>query len=238
MNEYTDEELARAKKHGEVIKGVAFDWWLVNSNGAGFALFREPHHTNADIEAAKAALRADRDVVGGIQVRNSVVESNRVKIALMAKHSKLPMNSHNVLMWNELDVKWHKFDHVAVDDVTKAPSEEMIHVAYRSPDGVKYSTFLPASVLSGGDDSISNTVRTNGPTGKDSGAEWERLYDTLNKVAHGMGSKLQPHELPSPLHIHVTAVMGSGHLGRMRDMVEHLCSPPPFGAGVIGIQGV
>lgn len=66
---YSPEDLACAKRHGDVVKGVAFDWWLVNANGAGFALLREPHHTAADIAAAKAELQRNRDVVGRIKER-------------------------------------------------------------------------------------------------------------------------------------------------------------------------
>lgn len=61
---YTQAEVDRFRKYGDVTpNAVAFDWWLVNINGAGFALVREPHHTDADIDAAKAYLRRERDVV-------------------------------------------------------------------------------------------------------------------------------------------------------------------------------
>jgi hypothetical protein len=66
---FTPEELAAARHCHDVALGVAFDWWLVSAAGAGFALFREPHHTDADIFAAKAHLMRDRDVVGRIHVR-------------------------------------------------------------------------------------------------------------------------------------------------------------------------
>ena len=64
MDTYTQDQIARFRKFGDVTKnGVVFDWWLVNSNGAGFCLIREPHHTDEDIERAKHHIRNDRDVV-------------------------------------------------------------------------------------------------------------------------------------------------------------------------------
>lgn len=42
---------------------VVFDTWLEGPQGAGFELFREKHHTDEDIEAAKRRLKRDRDVV-------------------------------------------------------------------------------------------------------------------------------------------------------------------------------
>lgn len=69
MATFTNYELQKAVKHGDVTKnGVAFDWWLASSAGAGFCLFRESHHTDADIELAKHQLKCDRDVVGPIRV--------------------------------------------------------------------------------------------------------------------------------------------------------------------------
>jgi hypothetical protein len=44
--------------------GIVFDWGLAGPGGAWFYLIREPQHTDADIKAAKAHLRATRDVVG------------------------------------------------------------------------------------------------------------------------------------------------------------------------------
>lgn len=65
MDTYTQDELNVFRKHRQVTpNGIAFDWWLVNCNGAGFALVREAHHTDADIEAAKSYLRREHDVVG------------------------------------------------------------------------------------------------------------------------------------------------------------------------------
>lgn len=71
MKTYTPEELSRAKRHEEAApltalgtpRAVYFDWWLAGPNGAGFMLFREPHHTAADIDAARRYLLAERDVV-------------------------------------------------------------------------------------------------------------------------------------------------------------------------------
>jgi hypothetical protein len=64
MKTFTDADLVKAKRYGLTTpNGVAYDWWLASSAGAGFALYREPHHTDEDIEAAKAYLRAERDVV-------------------------------------------------------------------------------------------------------------------------------------------------------------------------------
>lgn len=64
MSTYTAAELAKAHRLREVTpNGIAFDWWLVNSQGAGFALFRAPQHTDADIAAAKSYLRRERDVL-------------------------------------------------------------------------------------------------------------------------------------------------------------------------------
>lgn len=67
-NTYTPDELNQAYKHHDVVKGVAFLWWLVNINGAGFALLREPHHSDEEIQAAKDELHRNRDVVGKIKV--------------------------------------------------------------------------------------------------------------------------------------------------------------------------
>lgn len=69
MTTYTAADLAKARKHGDVTRnGVAFDWWLANMNGAGFCLYREPHHTDADIKLAEHHIRNDRDVVGRIRI--------------------------------------------------------------------------------------------------------------------------------------------------------------------------
>lgn len=66
---YTPQELEACRRHGDVTpNGVAFDWWLVSSDGAGFALLQEPRHTPEDIGLAKRQLRDDRDVVT-LQVR-------------------------------------------------------------------------------------------------------------------------------------------------------------------------
>lgn len=73
---YSREELERFRKYGDVTpNGVVFDWWLVSSAGAGFALIREPHHTDGDIESAKSYLRRERDVV---QLRVARLEDTQV----------------------------------------------------------------------------------------------------------------------------------------------------------------
>lgn len=57
-------EYAWSKRDGDFTSnGVVFRWWLAGPGGAGFKLFREPSHTDADIEHAKTELRARRDVV-------------------------------------------------------------------------------------------------------------------------------------------------------------------------------
>ena len=66
---YAPELLAAARRIGDVTpNGVAFDWWLVSAEGAGFALLREAQHSDDDIERARRHLLADRDVVGRIRV--------------------------------------------------------------------------------------------------------------------------------------------------------------------------
>jgi hypothetical protein len=60
------ERLAKARRYHDVTSGsapVCFEWGLQNVDGAWFLLLREPHHTDADIEAAKRYLRNNRDVV-------------------------------------------------------------------------------------------------------------------------------------------------------------------------------
>lgn len=69
MEQEMRERVQRCAKIGDVTRnGVVFDWWLASSAGAGFELFREPRHSDADIEEAKRHLHADRDVVGRIRV--------------------------------------------------------------------------------------------------------------------------------------------------------------------------
>ncbi len=60
---YSQEELERARRYGDVAEGVVFTYDL-NPKGADFILFKEPHLSDADIERAKARLRNDRDVTG------------------------------------------------------------------------------------------------------------------------------------------------------------------------------
>jgi hypothetical protein len=62
-------EMELCRRHGDVTdNGVAFNWGLETAAGAWFRLFREAHHTDADIAEAKRQLRRDRDVVGAIRV--------------------------------------------------------------------------------------------------------------------------------------------------------------------------
>jgi hypothetical protein len=61
--------MEQAKKRMDTSNGVAFDWGLAGPGGAWFVLFREAHHTDADIEGAKIQLHRDRDVVS-IRVRS------------------------------------------------------------------------------------------------------------------------------------------------------------------------
>lgn len=68
MPKYTKADADKARAFGDVAEGVAYDWWLVNADGAGFCLLREPHHTDEDILRALAKVRRDRDVVGRIGV--------------------------------------------------------------------------------------------------------------------------------------------------------------------------
>lgn len=64
MTTYTTTERDRCANAGDVTpNGVVFDWELVNINGAGFTLIREPHHTDDHIRIAEEYLRRERDVV-------------------------------------------------------------------------------------------------------------------------------------------------------------------------------
>ena len=47
---------------------VVYDYDLVSCAGAAFTLYREPRHSDSDIEAATAFIKMDRDVVGRIKV--------------------------------------------------------------------------------------------------------------------------------------------------------------------------
>lgn len=47
----------------ETENGVAYNWGLAGPGGAWFVLFREPHHTDKDMEDAKHYLKQERDVV-------------------------------------------------------------------------------------------------------------------------------------------------------------------------------
>ena len=66
---YSSDEVNRFRKYHQVTKnGVAFDWWLVNCDGSGYCLIREPHHTDADIDEAMRFIKSERDVVGKIKI--------------------------------------------------------------------------------------------------------------------------------------------------------------------------
>jgi hypothetical protein len=63
MSEYTQKDADRFRKFGDEAEGVAFDWCLVNINGAGFTLLREPHHSDEQIKRAENKIRGNRDVI-------------------------------------------------------------------------------------------------------------------------------------------------------------------------------
>ena len=63
---YTPEDLARARAAGDATAGpasVAYTWWLEGPEGAGYALLREPSHTDSAIQQAKRWLVNNHDVV-------------------------------------------------------------------------------------------------------------------------------------------------------------------------------
>src|ERR1700694_812664 len=56
--------IEKCRRFGNVTRsGIGYDAELAGSDGASFELFREPKHTDIDIELAKSQLRQDRDVV-------------------------------------------------------------------------------------------------------------------------------------------------------------------------------
>ena len=67
MMTQTEEDAIRLKQckgwMQETLNGVAYDWGLAGPSGAWFVLFREPHHTDKDMEDAKHNLYQERDVV-------------------------------------------------------------------------------------------------------------------------------------------------------------------------------
>lgn len=64
-----DHDVAKAIKYHDVTRnGVPFDWWLASAAGAGFCLL-VTNETPDQINAAKADIRRDRDVVGRIRIR-------------------------------------------------------------------------------------------------------------------------------------------------------------------------
>jgi hypothetical protein len=76
---------------------------LASSAGGGFELFREPHHTDEDIERAKSCIRRDRDVAGGIRVTriDEDVNLNPRYLAYCQAHDKTPerMHEHDDHRW-------------------------------------------------------------------------------------------------------------------------------------------
>jgi hypothetical protein len=61
--EMLQRQYARAAAEGNLTRnGVVYRWWLEGAHGAGFKLFREPHHTGDDMQQAEDQLRASRDV--------------------------------------------------------------------------------------------------------------------------------------------------------------------------------
>jgi hypothetical protein len=56
--------IERCRRFGYITRnGVVFDYELAGPHGASFELFRQPDHSDEDIQAAEQHLRADRDVV-------------------------------------------------------------------------------------------------------------------------------------------------------------------------------
>jgi hypothetical protein len=56
--------MERCRRFGDVtLSGVIFAYELAGADGAAYELFREPRHTDADIDVAKEQLRRDHDVV-------------------------------------------------------------------------------------------------------------------------------------------------------------------------------
>jgi|DEB0MinimDraft_3_1074331.scaffolds.fasta_scaffold25368_4 hypothetical protein len=67
MTNDTQNEIETAVHFGHITateNPVAFKPRLAGPDGAWFTLFRQPHHSDADLKAAKAFLRATDDVVG------------------------------------------------------------------------------------------------------------------------------------------------------------------------------
>lgn len=63
---YSPDQLQTARGFGAVTgndNGIAYIEWLAGPQGCGFALLREPHHTDEDIAHAKRWLKDSRDVV-------------------------------------------------------------------------------------------------------------------------------------------------------------------------------
>ncbi len=54
--------------HDVAVGDICFHSWLEGPDGSGFCLFREAHHTDADIERAKQYIVKGHDVTGAIEV--------------------------------------------------------------------------------------------------------------------------------------------------------------------------
>jgi hypothetical protein len=86
--------ILRSKNIGDVTEnGVVFEWELASSQGAAFELFREPRHTDDDIDEAKRQLHRDRDVVSLRVVRvdeDVTADLNPRYLAYCQAHNKTP----------------------------------------------------------------------------------------------------------------------------------------------------
>lgn len=64
---YTKKDVARFRKHGDVINGVAFDWYLAGPKGASFTLIDEGQ-SDEQFTVAEDDLHISRDVIGAIKL--------------------------------------------------------------------------------------------------------------------------------------------------------------------------
>jgi len=62
------ERMEKCRAMVNITADVVYDYDLVSCAGAAFRLYREPRHSDSDIEAATAFIKMDRDVVGRIKV--------------------------------------------------------------------------------------------------------------------------------------------------------------------------
>jgi hypothetical protein len=97
------EQMERCRAMVEITDGdVVYDYELVNIDGAAFRLFREPHHTDADIAAATDRIKTDRDVVGRIKVISLAAdhanyEAEKPLLAFVA--ATMTLNRHEAPNW-------------------------------------------------------------------------------------------------------------------------------------------